>query len=330
MSRHPRQKLKLLLLERILLERSDEEHPISTAALLDALEQQGVAAERKSLYDDMDTLSQVGLDVQSRKGRDGGWFIGERPFQLPELKLLVDAVQSCKFITQHKSNALIHKLESLASIYQAHQLQRQVYVAGRPKTMNESVYYTIDRLHAAISQQRSVSFRYFEYDVRKEKVFRRGGKRYHVSPYGLIWDDENYYLAGYDHDHDQLRHYRVDKMAELTVTSQPRQGDAQCNSFDTAAYGQKHFGMFSGREADIRLRCEDRMVGVILDRFGRDSILIPEVESGHFTVTVTVVVSPQFLGWLFGLGTGVELLSPGWAVEAFRDQLRQVEERYPS
>lgn len=327
MARGANQKLKLPLLERTLLRETDEEHPMTVPALIATLEGYGVAAERKSIYDDMEALRELGLDVQSRKGRAPGWFIGERDFQLPELKLLVDAVQSCKFITVRKSDELIRKLESFASRHQGRTLQRQVYVAGRVKTMNESVYYSIDKLHSAIAAGRAVTFKYFEYNVRKEKVFRREGKRYQVSPYGLIWDSENYYLAGYDHRNGDLRHYRVDKMAELAVTSLPRAGGEALRDFDMASYAQKHFGMFGGREGQVTLRCENKLVGVVLDRFGQEAMLVPDGE-GYFTVTVPAVVSPQFLGWLFGLGAGVRLASPAWAVEAFRTQLEEIRKRY--
>lgn len=319
------QKLKLPTIRRILEERSDEEHPMTVGELIAALEAEGISAERKSIYSDLAALAELGVDVQCRKGENPGWFIGERTFQLAELKLLVDAVQSCKFITQKKSGQLISKLESLTSKHLARTLQRQVYVAGRVKTMNESVYYSIDTLHAAIAQGRAVKFRYFEYNVRKERTFRRGGAEYAVSPYGLIWDSENYYLAGYDHLHRETRHYRVDKMAGLAISDEPRQGDGR--EFDVAAYAQKHFGMFSGREGRVRLRCENRMVGVVLDRFGREVILTPDGED-HFTVTVEAVVSPQFLGWVFGLGDAVELLSPDWARAAYLEQLGRVSEKY--
>jgi len=321
------QKLKLPILQRTLEERSDEEHPLTVAQLIQALEAWGISAERKSIYDDLESLGELGVDIQSRKGRAAGWFIGERTFQLPELKLLVDAVQSCKFITRKKSDELISKLEGLTSVHQAKALQRQVYVSGRVKTMNESVYYNIDKLHAAIAAGKAVTFRYFEYNVRKEKVFRREGKRYAVSPYGLIWDTENYYLAGYDHLNREMRHYRVDKMAELAVTCLDRQGDESCRDFDIAAYARKHFGMFSGREGQVRLRCRSSMVGVVLDRFGRDVMLAPDGEE-HFTVTVQAVVSPQFLGWVFGLGDNVEILSPDWAREEYRRTLEQVKGMY--
>ena len=184
------QKRKLLVLQKTLLERTDEDHPLTVKELIDELERWDIQAERKSIYDDLEQLRQFGLDVQSRKGKTPGWYIGERTFELPELKLLVDAVQSSKFITRRKSDSLISKLESLASVHQARQLQRQVYVSGRVKTMNESIYYNVDKIHTAIHGNRAITFRYFEYNRNKERVFRREGKRYHVSPYGLIWDNE--------------------------------------------------------------------------------------------------------------------------------------------
>ena len=325
MPRSTNQKLKLLCLCRLLWERTDEDHPMTVPELIQGLEEWDIKAERKSIYDDMEALRVFGLDVQNRKGKDPGWFLGERPFQLAELKLLVDAVQSSRFISQRKSGDLIEKLESLASRHQARQLQRQVYVDRRAKTMNESVYYTIDKLHSAIANHRSVSFKYFEYNVQKERVFRREGKRYDVSPAGLIWDNENYYLAGYDHRHREMRHYRVDKMAELAVTCLPVEGVAA--DFDIASYAQKHFGMFSGKEGLVSLRCDNRLVGVVLDRFGREVILVPDGEA-HFTVTVQAVVSPQFLGWVFGLGAGVEIKAPNWTREMLRRQLEAVAEHY--
>ena len=325
MPRSTNQKLKLLCLCRLLWERTDEDHPMTVPELIQRLEEWDIKAERKSIYDDMEALRVFGLDVQNRKGKDPGWFLGERPFQLAELKLLVDAVQSSRFISQRKSGDLIEKLESLASRHQARQLQRQVYVDRRAKTMNESVYYTIDKLHSAIANHRSVSFKYFEYNVQKERVFRREGKRYDVSPAGLIWDNENYYLAGYDHRHREMRHYRVDKMAELAVTCLPLEGVD--GDFDIASYAQKHFGMFSGKEGLVSLRCDNRLVGVVLDRFGREVILVPDGEA-HFTVTVQAVVSPQFLGWVFGLGAGVEIKAPNWAREMLRRQLEAVAEHY--
>ena len=302
------------------MRRSDEEHPISVPELIAELDRWDIKAERKSIYDDLEALSELGLDVQSRKGRNAGWFIGARDFELAELKLLVDAVQSSRFITRRKSDSLIRKLEKLASVHQARQLQRQVYVDRRVKAMNESIYYNVDILHGAITGRKVITFQYFDYDMKKERVFRRDGGEYRVSPYGLIWNSENYYLVGQDEQLGQLRHYRVDKMARLEETEQ------SCtipDTFNVADYAQKHFGMFSGSEVNMTLRFKSDMAGVVLDRFGQDVMLIPDGDS-HFTVTLPLVMSPQFFGWLFGLGDGVQLVAPAQAVQAYRDQLRNV------
>ncbi len=321
MAKGANQKLKLLFLKQILEQKTDEEHPITTPELIEWLAKEEITAERKSIYDDMDALRRFGVDVQSRKGKSQGWFIGERDFELAELKLLVDAVQASRFFTRRKSAQLIGKLERLASASQAKSLQRQVFVDRRVKTMNESIYYHVDKLHTALAAGKSVTFKYFEYNVSKEKIFRREGKRYAVQPYGLVWDSENYYLVGFDRSKGDVRHYRVDKMAELAVVQLPDLPGIGGEPFDMAAYAGKHFGMFRGREGSLRLRCKNRMVGVILDRFGQEVMLIPDGE-GHFTVTVEAVVSPQFYGWLFSLHDGVELTAPDWAVEEYREQLR--------
>ena len=324
MARGAKQKLKLPLLERALLRETAEDHPMTVQQLISTLEAHEVGAERKSIYDDMDALRELGLDVQSRKGKSPGWFIGGRLFELAELKLLVDAVQSSRFLTQKKSSALIGKLESLASVHQARQLQRQVYVDRRIKTMNESIFYNVDRLHGAIGANRVISFHYFEMNMNKERVFRRGGAEYQVTPYGLIWDNENYYLAGWDHDREEVRHYRVDKMTDITLTDQ-RGRDR--GSWDLEGYTRRHFGMYAGRPCQLRLRCAAPLAGVFLDRFGQDIMLVPQDEE-HFTVTLDLVVSPPFWGWLFGLGAQVEVLSPAWAVEEFRQRLDQVRAVY--
>lgn len=317
------QKRKLLILERILRKHTDEEHPMSMERIMEELKRWGVSAERKSIYDDMEELRQCGVDVQLRRGKNGGWFIGEREFQLAELKFLVDAVQASRFLTTKKSNELIARLEGLTSEHQARQLQRQVYVSGRVKSMNESIYYNVDKLHTAIAANRAISFRYFAYNAKKERVFRREGKRYHVSPCGLVWDNENYYLVGWSILDQEFRHYRVDKMTEITITSLPRDKE---HLADMTSYAQKHFGMFSGREGKVKLECREELASVVLDRFGQDTMLIPG-EGGGFTVTLDVVVSPQFWGWVFGLGEGVRVLEPAWAAEEYTAKLCAALER---
>lgn len=320
MPKSPNQKTKLLHLYQILLHQTDEDHPITVAQMIEQLARHDIKAERKSIYDDLEALRLFGLDIQCRRGKTPGWFVGERDFELPEVKLLMDAVQSSRFITQKKSDALIRKLESLASVHQAGQLQRQVYVSGRIKVMNESIYYNVDKLHTAIAGQKAITFRYFDYDIHRQKVFRQEGGRYIVSPYGLIWNSENYYLVAFDHAHQEMRHYRVDKMTEIVVTGLPREGRKQYPDFQLAQYGQKHFGMYSGREITVTLRGRREKAGLVWDRFGQDVILVPDGEE-HFTVTIPVVMSPQFFGWLMGLDGSLTLVAPAEAVRAYRDKL---------
>ena len=320
MAKSPNQKAKLLRLYQYLFRFSDEEHPVTVAQIIQELARYDISAERKSIYDDLETLRQMGLDVQSRKGKSPGWFVGSRDFELPELKLLMDAVQSSRFISQKKSDSLLRKLENLASIHQAQQLQRQVYVSGRVKAMNESIYYNVDKLHTALAARKAASFQYFDYDITRQKVFRREGKRYTVSPYGLIWNSEFYYLVAFDHAHQEMRHYRVDKMYDIVVLSLNRQGMECYPDFQLAAYGQKHFGMYTGQELTVTLRGRRSMAGVVWDRFGQEVILVPDGEE-HFTVTLPVVMSPQFFGWLFGLDGGLTLIRPQEAVDAYRQRL---------
>lgn len=320
MSKSSNQKTKLLHLARMLLRQTDEDHPLTVPQIIEGLARQDVKAERKSIYDDLDALRLFGLDVQSRKGKSPGWFIGGREFELPEVKLLMDAVQSSRFITQKKSDALLRKLEGLASVHQAGQLQRQVYVDRRIKVMNESIYYNVDKLHTAIAGQKAITFKYFDYDIARNKVFRQEGKRYVVSPYGLIWNSENYYLVAFDHAHRELRHYRVDKMTEIVVTGLDREGKEQYPGFQLAEYGQKHFGMYSGQEMKVTLRGRRDKASLVWDRFGQDVILVPDGEE-HFTVTLPVVMSPQFFGWLLGLDGSVTLIGPRQAVCAYRRRL---------
>ena len=322
MAKSANQKLKLLYLCRYLLRRSDEDHPVTVAQMIEYLARQDIAAERKSVYDDMEALRLFGLDVQAvRVGSATGYFIGQRDFQLPELKLLVDAVQSSRFITERKSLELIGKLENLASEHQAGELNRQVYVRGRIKTMNESIYYNVDEIHAAIDGDRAVTFKYFDWGVDKKRVWRKEGKRYAVSPWALMWDNENYYLIAYDPDAGDIRHYRVDKMSAIAQTDQPRQGAEAFKKLDMAAYSNSHFGMFSGQVQTVRLSFENALAGPVVDQFGADAHLAP-LDDEHFSVTVNVAVNVQFFGWLGGFGTRAKILAPATAAEAMRDHVR--------
>lgn len=327
MPKSPNQKLKLLYLMRILLSRTDENHPMTVAEMIGALAECGVTAERKSIYDDLEALRVFGLDVVQTKAKTTGYYIGARDFELPELKLLVDSVQSSKFITYKKTLTLIKKIEGLASAWEGQLLQRQVYVRGRVKNMNESVYYSVDELSDAITQDRKIRFRYYEYTVAKEKQLRHGGAEYEVSPFALMWDDENYYMLAWDASADQMKHYRVDKMTELKLADAPREGKDTFSQIDMSAYSRMVFGMFTGQEQLVRLRFADHLVGAVIDRFGRDVPLLPGAD-GTFTVSVDVVVSPQFYAWLFAFGEDVEVLSPAEVRRSMGRKAARVAVRY--
>ena len=327
MAKSPNQKLKLLYLVKFLMQHSDEEHPVSTAQIIEELKKNDISAERKSIYDDIEALCNFGVDIVQVKGRNGGYYIGERDFELPELKLLVDSVQSSKFITQDKTYKLIKKIESLASVYDGQLLQRQVYVSNRVKSMNESIYYTVDAISDAITQNRKIRYQYFEYTVTKERRFRHDGKFYEVSPFALIWDDENYYMLAWDSDAGKMKHYRVDKMFKVSITDNEREGIKEFEKVDMSAYTKSVFGMFGGNEQKVKLRFANHLVGAVLDRFGRDIIVIKDGDE-HFTVSVNVVVSQQFLAWVFGFGDDVEIISPEDVRNEMKKQAEIIANKY--
>ncbi len=250
-----------------LLQHSDEEHTVSASQIIEHLATQGINCEHKSLYDDIDALRFYGLDiVQTGSGKGAGYYIASRNFELPKLKLLVDSVQSSKFITHKKTATLIKKIETLASIHEAQLLNRQVFVRNRAKTMNESIYYNVDAIHNGISHNRKIQFKYFEYTVDKERRYRKDGAYYVVSPFAMTWDDENYYLVAYDSEVAIIKHYRVDKMTDISTTEEERDGLEAYQALDMAVYARKVFGMFSGDEQKVQLRFENHLVGVVLDR----------------------------------------------------------------
>jgi len=329
MAKSPNQKLKLLYIMDFLRENTDENHFVTTADIIKHLEAMGVSAERKSIYDDIETLRLYGMDIEQIKGAKGGYYLASREFELPELKLLVDSVQSSRFITGKKTLALIKKVEGLTSRYEAGKLHRQVYVSGRIKTMNESIYYNVDEIHSGIASDRQIAFKYFEYSVTKERRFRRGGGEYQVSPFALTWNSENYYMIAFDSRSGQIRHYRVDKMASIRVTEAAREGKELLEGMDMAAYTERVFGMFSGESMKVRLRCANHLAGAVIDRFGKDIIIVSGGEE-YFTVTVDVVPSPQFMAWVFGFEGEMLILSPNAAADKMRRMLADSLEMYES
>lgn len=310
MARSSNQKKKLSLLRSILLERTGPEHPISMKEIISALDAYGVSAERKSIYNDLETLRELGLDIQTVKGRYSGYYVGMREFELPELKLLVDAVRASKFITEKKSAVLIKKLASLANEHDRKSLNRAVFVSNRTKSDNEDIYKAIDVIHDAIEADKCISFSYFSWTPDKKKELRNDGKRYDVSPWSLVWDDSNYYLVGFDNEKKEIRHYRVDKMLKIVLAEKERSGEEEFKKFDIASYSGSVFGMFGGAPERVTLSCANRLANVMLDKFGSDITILNDGDGDRFRIHVNVVPSPVFLGWIMGFGSDVEIISP--------------------
>ena len=323
MARQANQKLKMLYLLEILRRETDEEHPLSLKQIIDLLAQKGVSAERKSLYDDIEQLRLLGEDVVTVRDTTVRYYIGERTLDMPQLRLLVDAVQSSKFITRKKSEELIRRLESLTSRHLAGQLQREVLVSGRIKTMNESIFYNVDSLQSAIAAGKQVTFQYFDWGMDKKQHLRHDGAIYTLSPWAMVWDDENYYLVAYHSEKGTLRHYRVDRMLHIRITDLPREGADVFAAQDMAVYGRKTFGMFGGDEQWVTLRCRKKMAGIILDQFGTDVPFLSDGEE-HFTARVPVVVSPPFFAWLSGFGQDIRLTAPADVAQEYVAYLHDI------
>ncbi len=328
MAKSANQKLKILYLMQILLTYTDEEHAISMNEIIERLAAHDITAERKSIYNDIESLRAFGMDIIGEQREHGYcYYVGNRQFELAELKLLVDSVQSAKFITTKKSNELIRKIEGLASKYEAGQLQRQVFVTERIKTMNESIYYNVDAIHAAIAENLQIRFQYFQWNVQKEMELRHDGAWYQVSPWALTWDDENYYLIAYDDLAETIKHFRVDKMLHISNTADRRNGQEAFKECDMASYTKKMFGMYGGREETVKLRCENHFSGAIVDRFGKD-VNMRQDDKDHFIARVKVAVSPQFLHWVMALGDGVKIIGPESVVRDAKEEIRRLEKQY--
>lgn len=326
MPKSSNQKLKLLYLAKIFLENTDASHAMTVKELSGALASYEISAERKSLYDDIELLRVFGLEICVKRDRQVRYYAGAHTFELAELKLLVDAVQSSKFITEKKSSALIRKLEGLASRYEAAQLHRQVTVSNRLKASNEEIFCNVDMIHRAISENRKICFRYFEWNVDKKRVLKRDGGFYCISPWSLVWDDENYYMVGYDAEAEALKHYRVDKMLELFMEKSAREGRELFENLDMTQYTKQAFGMYGGKLCSVRLSCDVSTVGVIIDRFGADTVISKQGE--RFEVTVRVMLSPTFYSWVIGFGNKIVILSPEYARERALEIASEAAEAY--
>lgn len=327
MARLSNQKLKLLYIADMLGKETDDNHSLTATEISKRLAAYGVPSERKSIYDDIEQLRQFGYDIVLRAETPKGYFLASREFELPELKLLVDAVASSKFITEQKSRDLIGKLEKLTSRYEAGSLQRQVIVNNRVKTGNEGVYYNIDTIHEAINCGRKISFLYGEWTVEKKMEYRRDGSRYIVSPWALTWDDENYYMLAYDDEAELIKHYRVDKMAKLAVENESREGKYAFHKIDLSSYAKKVFGMFRGEDETVKVRFDNQLAGVVIDRFGKDVVMLKQSDDS-FIARFPVELSPQFFGWLTALGSRAELVEPESARTMYQEYLEEILRRY--
>lgn len=323
MPKSANQKLKILYLMDMLLSDTDEDNGISMAEILARLDALGITAERKSIYDDLEVLRQYGLDIMSQKRKTTEYFIASREYELPELKLLVDAVQSSKFITQKKSSELINKLESLTSKNQAKILQRQVHVNNRIKTQNESIYYNVDALHIAIADRKKASFKYFDFNVNKERVYRKNGDRYIVNPLGLSWDDENYYLITYSEKYQDFAHYRVDRMTNILVEEESIVINEHTKNFNVADYCKKIFNMFDGDDVRIELAADNSLINTMIDRFGKD-VAMYQLDEDNVRIVAKIKTAGTFFGWLAQFGELVRIDAPDNLRKEYVDFLEKI------
>jgi len=312
------QKYKIINEYQILMNESDEQHQINAIEMTRRLEARGIPAERKTVYKDMATLMEAGVDVV--KG-DKGYYIGSRVFELAELKLLVDAVGASKFISQKKTKELVEKITTLASMDEATQLTRQVVVPEKRSTGNEKIFYSIDVIYQCLDNNKKMSFKYQDWTLTKEMKPRHGGKIYVVSPAFLLRNDENYYLVAYDDDSQQIRHYRVDKIISAEMLEEERSGDKQRGALNPHEYAKQHISMFAGDERVVTIRFDKRLIGVVLDKFGADIDIRAEGED-LVRARISVAVSPQLYGWLTGIGATI--CFPEEEERKFKDYIKAI------
>lgn len=313
------QRLKILYLYKIMLEQTDENHYITMNEIIRQLSLCGISAGRKAIYEDLEALRTFGLDIKQIKGNSFGYFVASRDFELPELKLLADAVTSSRFLTEKKSNELLKKIESLSSIYEAKQIHRQVFVSNRVKAMNERIYINVDTIHRAIAEGKKISFIYFDYGIDKKKKYRDGLRV--CSPYALSWDDERYYLIAYYEKYSSISNFRVDRMENVKILEDKIEPKPE--NFNIAEYMNSSFSMFSGESIDVKLRFDNKLINTVIDRFGKDISLIPDGNE-HFTVNVKVKAESPFFAWLFQFGGKVDIIEPIELKNNYINQLKSV------
>lgn len=325
MGKNDNQKQKILYILDYLQKNSHENKPVRAAELIAMLENRhGIHCDRKTVYSDVAALQEYGADIVSIPGRNGGYYIASQRFQLPELKLLIDAVQSSRFLTERKSRELIEKLCSQCNEEDARLMKRNVLVSGRVKSMNESIYYNVDAIQEAIGQNRQISFRYFDWDLGGKRRYR--DKEYLASPYGLCQDNENYYLLAHSQRHG-VTSYRVDRMTDIRLTDESRNPCPELTGKALVEHANQLFQMYSGDAVTVKLLFHRSLINVVIDRFGKDTMLIPQDEE-HFTFTVQVAVSPMFLSWIIGFGDKAQILYPQSVIDACKNLCQAAMSRY--
>ncbi|MBS6975218.1 helix-turn-helix transcriptional regulator [Gordonibacter urolithinfaciens] len=322
-----RQKLKLLYLMRMLEEETDAEQGLTMSQILERLEAQGITAERKGIYRDIEALREFGLDVRTYQRAPVEYALERRDFAFHELLLLVDAVQSSRFLTQRKSDALVEAVKRLASARQCALLDKRLHVEGRIKMQNESVFHSVDRIQEAIAQKRQISFVYFKYDAAKEKVLQHGGERYVETPVQLVYAEGYYYLVVFNEKHDDFATYRVDRMDRIKITDAPAVKNERIATFDAQELEGRAFGMYSGESVAATLLVSGEAMGAIIDRFGKDVESLPAGE-GWARVYATVMKSPVLFGWLAQFGDRVHIEKPASLAAEYRDYLAGIVASY--
>ncbi len=327
MAKKPNQKLKLLFLMRILLEKTDNAHAMTLSEISAELAKYDISAERKSLYDDLELLKVYGVNVEVKRDRQVRYYVCSHDFSPAELKLLIDAVQASKAITQRKSNELIRKLEALGSKYQGTQLHEQVFMENRLKAANEEIFLNVEKICDAMARNKRIRCRYFEWNSRKQRLLRKSGEYYELSPKALNWYDENYYLVAYDSEAKKVKHFRVDKMLEVSVTDLVREDVGSLDDFDMAIYSRQVFGMYGGELCNVRIRCENSLASVVIDRFGQDVTILSNYEDS-FEFAAKVMISPTFFSWVMGFGNKMKIISPDYVAHELAKTASEILELY--